>query len=693
MPAARLRRLCFWLVLGLAAAGARAQVNPEASGEKFYYDDAAKESVFVGGARLIYGDLLLTADEIRYRSDTNLATATGHFVLTSGGRRLVADSGTYNLATRALHVRNLRLGQFPVYLTGETVDGTLDELVFTNATVFFRENAAYTPSLRAAKLTYRRGRVLLGENVYLGLLGGHFIRLPRFEQRLDVPFINHVVARLGYRGNLGVFGEAGLQVPVGDGLKLGADAGFYSSRGLMIGPAGAYSRTEGADTAGGFFRSGYIHDYGDRKTDILGRPVPAKREFFTWQHQQRIGSHLTIDGEFNYWSDSEVLRDFRPREFYPVQQPDSFIEAAYTGDNYVFSAFTRLHPNHYNRVVERLPEVRFDLLPRPAFGGIYQRLNTSLAVLEDEAVATPRRRSTRLDAYYGLERPFAPVDWFTFTPVAGGRTTYYADATGGRDTYTRTFGEIGFDAVLRTSGTFDYQNERWDINGLRHLFTPRLSYRYAPEAARGAPYIPPIETPVFSTYLPPLSIADSRNVDTFTRLNTLRLGLDNTLQTRDPVYGSRDLVTVNFAADYRFDQVPGRRHLSDIHTELALIPAPWLRLEVYHRFSPQDSTQQELNAGLTLIDQEWWSVRVATHFLRHDYEEYLLDCRRRLNEVYDIYGRWRYDARNSRFYEQTYGLTQRLGQTWAVRYELAFKEGSRRESSFAFNVEVELLRF
>ncbi len=696
MLSARIRRL-FGLVLTglfLLAASAPAQTAPVATGQKFSYDDKTGESVFVGGAKLVYGDLILTADEIRYNTTENSAAATGHFVLTSGRRRLVADRGTYNLATKALHVHNLRLGEFPVYIRGETVDGTLDEMTITNATVFFRENAFYTPSLHAKKLTYARGKAVIGEDVSLGLLGGRFIHLPRFEQKLDVAFINYLTARLGYRASLGVFGEAGLRVPVAPGFRLGADLGLYSARGLMAGPSGDYSRADGSDTLSGYFRSGFIHDFGNRLNDVLGRPVPANRGFFEWQHQQRIGEHLTIDGEFNYWRDSEILRDFRPREFFPNQQPASYLEAAYTTDNAVLSAFSRMHPNQFHRVQERLPEIRFDLLPMALPGGFYQRLNASVAALQEDAFGPdPQRRSTRLDAYYGLTRPFAPAPWFTFAPVAGGRVTYYADATGGRDAYTRAIGEIGFDMQLRGSGTFDYKNPVWEIDGLRHLVTPKLSYRYAPEAAEGRAYIPPIDRSVFSTYLQPLSIGDTRNIDDLHALDTLRLELDNTLQTRDPLYGSRNLAQLNFAADYHFSRTPGVRSLSDIHTALALTPAPWLRLEVYHRFTPQNTVQQELNTAIELVDQAWWSLRLSTHFLKQQYQEYSLDYRQRINEVYDVIGRWRYDSQRSRFNEQTYGISQRLGQTWAVKYEASFFQGPRRESSFAFNIEVELLKF
>jgi LPS-assembly protein len=668
---------------------------PVVTGAKSSYNATSQEAVVTGNARLTYGDILLTADEIRYNAATNTAVATGHFQLTYGKRRLVADQGTYNLATKDIHVRNLRLGEFPVYVSGDTVDGTLDEMVFNNATVFFRENAGYTPSIRAERLTYARGKIVRAEGLRIGLLGGHFITLPHFEQALDSAYVSYLTASAGYRGNLGAFAQLGLHLPVADGVKLGADAGFYTSRGIMAGPSGRYHRADAAGSLDGFFRSGYIYDVGgDRRTDILGQPVPHGRSYFQWEHRQQAGDHFTLNGRFNYWSDSEIIRDFRNKDFRTDQQPDSLLEAAYTGDNYVLSAFTRVHPNSFHRVQERLPEVRFDQLPTALPLGFTEKFSASAAVLQADAFGPdPKLRTNRLDASYSLERTLAPTPWFAFTPVAGARVTRYTDALGGKDTYTRTLGEIGFDAHLLASGTFDYKNPIWEIDGLRHLVTPKLSYRYAPEAADGRAYIPPIDRRVFSTYLQPLSIGDSRNIDDLTALNTLRLSLDNTLQTRDTAYGSRNLAALNFAADYRFDHAAGQKRLSDIYTEFALTPAPWLRWEVFHRFDPHTPSQQELNTAVTLIDQEWWSARLATHYLKGNYEEYYLEYRQRLNEVYDVTAQWRYDARNSRFNEQSYGVWQRLGQTWAVKYEVSWFDGPRRESAFALNVEVELLKF
>ena len=96
-------------------------------------------------------------------------------------------------------------------------------------------------------------------------------------------------------------------------------------------------------------------------------------------HRQRAGEHFTLDGEFNYWSESEILRDFRPRAFFPVQAPDTFVEANYTGQNYFLSLFARFQPNSFQRVQERLPELRFDLLPLTVGNGFVERFSASAA--------------------------------------------------------------------------------------------------------------------------------------------------------------------------------------------------------------------------------------------------------------------------------------------------------------------------
>ncbi len=684
-------RYCALLVLAAVALRAAELAPPELSGLKTSATE--EEGIVTGDARFSDGDLVLTADEIRYNLKTATASAKGNVVLTRKNERLLADSLTYRRSDGGISASHVRLGRDPIYVEGDSADGTRDDLTVYKVTVTYREPGAFQPTLKADSIHYQRGSYLRLGNARAGIGPATFLPTLRFEHKLTEPFVSLFSFDGGYRSSLGGYLQAGLHLPVAPDVRVGADTAIYTKRGLMFGPTASYD-SENRDLHG-WFRTGYIRDHGDRQADILGQPIPASRAFAMWEHNQTLSNGVTLLSSINWWKDSSILRDFRPREFFPVQEPDNILEATYTGKNYFLSAFARLQPNSFDTVQERLPEVRFDLMPTAVGGGVYERFDASAAFLRQRTPGGPHLESRRLDAFYGLTRPVAAGDYFTFTPVAGARVTHYS-ATEGAPTagdYTRTLGEVGADVALRTSGTFDYKNPQWKIDGLRHLLTPKISYRYIPEAERGRRYIPQIDDRTFSTYLPTLDLGDTRNIDDLHATNVLRFGLDNAIQTRDAVYGSRDLLVFNVANDFRFKRQLGERDVSEVHTELAVMPARWLELNVYESFVPQDLTLREFNSGVTLRDGDAWSIRFSNQFLRRQVEDYAIEGRTRLNEAWEALTRLRYDARQRRFNEQSYGLVQNLSNTWRIDYVVTLYSGPRRESAFGFNVQIDTIRF
>jgi LPS-assembly protein len=732
-----IRRFVFACAL-LAASFARAQAPTTLEADQSVGDWSAGEGKLTGHVHLIDEAVDLTCDEMMYNGKTDVASATGHIVVTfkqRGGARLLADHLVYNRRQRTFTAESVRLGNYPYFIEAFSASGTPDEITLKRAQVSYGEPGPWEPMLSSDTLVVVPGHEVRSENSMLGI--GHVqpFPLPKLRQQFSAPFAAAATLSGGVRHSLGVYVDAGIRVPVTPILRLGGDVGLYTSRGVLVGPGARYASPDDADALSGIFRSGYIHDYGNRGTDLLGQPVPADRGFVEWQHRQTLTDNLTLSAQLNWWKDSEVLRDFRPREFFPVQQPDNFVDAVYTGQNYFVSAFTRFQPNRFQRVQQRLPEIQFDLLPTAIGGGFVERFNASAAILREDPLrgdSSPKFSTDRLDAYYAIERPWAPTEWFAFTPIAGGRLTYYHDAkawgpapasgppsapaligTQSRSlgNYTRGLGEIGFDAALRASGTFAYSNPAWQIDGLRHLVTPRISYRYIPEGDQGRAHIPPIDREVFSTYLQPLGLGDVRHIDDLHATNTLRLGVDNVLQTRDAKNGTRDLASLALATDVQFKRRPWERDWSKVHGDFSLMPARWLQFDVYGSVVPQTFTLREFNSAITLHDGNAWSVRFTNNYLRPQPEdsvvapgapadpfqprlnEYFVDGRFRINEVYQAIARLDYDARRRRFNEQAYGIVQNLGNTWLVSYTVSLYEGRRRESRFGFNIQIDTVRF
>lgn len=654
-------------------------------------------TVFTGSAKLVQGDFILTAETITYNPKTEVAVATGGVALTHTTRRLIAEEITYNVADQSYEVTRFRLGQPPFYAEGESVAGTPEGLSLQGARIFYDEPGRLTPSLNVPQVDVVAEDSATTQSGTLKIGTVPVFPTPGFKRAIDNPLVPEISARVGSDSQLGVFGEFGLLAPLSEQFSAGGNLGVYTERGVLLGPAAKYNTFNGGETgARGSVTTGYIKDQDPFGSDILAAPIPDDRGFVEWQHRQTFSPGLSLNGELNYWSDSEVVRDFRTDAFRDIQTPDTWLEGTVARDNYVVSAFVRAQPNDYHRMQERLPEVRFDGLPIQVGGGIYHRLNASAAVLreEDPTGVAATTRSERVDAYYSLTRPYSPREWLTMTPVVGGRATHYNRAIG-RDNYTRLLGEAGFDVEMRASGLYDVQSETWDINGLRHLVTPKVSYRYIPEADNGRAFIPAIDRRVFDTYLQPLGLGNRRNIDDLAATNTLRLGVDNVLQTRAKNYGSRDLVSLALATDVYFDFKPGTEKTSPLHAALAITPAEWITFDLYQRYTLQSGKLEEINTGLTIRDVDVWSLRLSNHYLEAavPIEEYIADYQIRLNEIYAFYASLRYDAISASFIEQSFAVRQRLDRLWTIGYAVSFTNGTARESDVAFSVRVETESF
>ena len=668
-----------------------------------------KEFIATGEARLAHKDVVLYADEIVYGTQERVATARGNVVLIRGVQRLVADELTYRYEDQSYTVGRFRVGQLGVLAEGAGAEGSGGGLRVENATLTYGEPDPLSPTLRARVVTYQPVEDDLNaaatlEGASIGIGSTSLIPLPTLKESPRNPTISGIDARVGYDGDLGAELSLAATTAVNENIRLVADLGLISKRGVLFVPIGRYDIFD-ADGIGakGYFRTGYIKDQGDTGLDLRGNLIDNERNFVEWQHHQAIAPGLTLSGQLYYWSDSYVTRDFRDQNYKNLQTPDTWFEAAKTGDNFVVSLFTRVQVNDYSLIQERLPEVRFDGLPIEIGGGIYHRINASVAALREDDPFGGTIRSDRADLYYGVNRPFSPREWLSVTPTAGVRVTHYERLTnlGARQgNYTRLLGELGFDAKLfQSSATWDYKNERWGIDGFRHVITPRVAYRLSPSADVGRADIPAIDRDVISSYLRPLGIADRRDIDRLPAMNTFRFGVDNVLQTRDPQHGSRDLVRLDLAldqyasSDAATSSGEARNH-TDLHTFFALNPARWLRYDVYGRSILQTGKIEELNTGLTIHDANVWSFRLGTYYLEdpvavRKIQEYTADYGLRLNEIYSVQARFRYDSRNSRFTEQTYAFRQRLSRTWTMSYELSLYDGPRREDDFGVAVRVE----
>lgn len=693
------RRLLTALFLINSYAWADSNLPELSANDPIEFDQKTQTMVARGDARLVRGKFFLEADAIRYNKEANTVTAKGDVEANYEELRLVTDHLEYDLANAHLDVDAFRIGQYPAYMSGDHLFGTVNKITAEKVNIFYGEPDYITPNLYASEVSFlpqKRRIKVKNALIKIGPVPVFFLPYASFPTD-EPPF--RLKSKYGHRNNLGYFGQNTVFFPITENVKLGALVDYYPKRSWLVGPAAEYSLFNDATGMRGSVQAGFISDRGDRGTDILGAPIGRDRDFIKWRHKQTLYDQIELTGDLNWWSDSYVTRDFRPRYYNKDQRPDNFTEALYLGPGYYISGFARFRPNDFEQVAERLPEVSFHWIPSELYQtGVYQQIDASFVHLQEKELSgAPERSTDRIDAYYGLSRPTNLNSWLTLTPVAGGRITSYNNSKGnvsGKSDYTRFLGQIGFDLDALGYGKWDYNNKRWDIFGLRHVMRPRLQYRYIPNANQGQSSIPRIDSQVFHTYLDPIDLGSMRTIDEMRDENLMRLGFENTLQTRNENgYGSRNLAALDLYQDIRFTRRQGENTLSPFYTTLTLSPVQWLDFRLYNRFDIEDLTERELRTGLRFHNGDRWALTFETDNLQHVISQYTVGGEYKINPRNRVKGRWRYDSHRNELVEQTYGYWVRIANAWSVEFQLAFHKGSTRENGTQFNVVVELLSF
>ena len=680
--------------------------TPELSADKFDYasDDTGK-LIATGNAKITDKNYELSADKIEFSQKQGYAKTTGDVKVSTAKERITAHDIYVNFDKDAMNSDYVRYGSSPLFAESTKLTGDDNKIELGESVMYIGEPHWLSMNIRSSSISYDRKTELLEmEDVTMRIGEVPFFYVPSYSQYgLKRPPYD-VDVGVGYNEDYGAYIRNNIYYNGFDGISPGMLLDYYTERSVLFGPAANYNTEFANNIMKGWFQTAYIDDKGDKKVlgrDSWGRRIEHERFFIDIRHKQMISDRIGITGNVSYWSDEYVTRDFRPDLFYGNQVPDNFGEAIYYGDYFTGSVFTRFAPNNWEYVQQRLPEARMDLQPVEIFKtGAYQTGYVSYAYLRefDPLSIANYQYSNRADAYYGITRPIQLSSWSKFTPVIGGRATYYANALGEKTDYMRFLGQIGFDAQMDIWGAWEYESKTMGIDGIRHHMIPQISYRYIPNAEQGDSRIVQIDDHYITTYPPVLDLGDLRNTDEIWNTNTMRFGLQNIFETRDSAYGSREIARLDIYQDVNFDarRIPNRdekESYSDLFINASLSPARWLTVGAYSRYNLDYLDLPELNTYIGLFDGDALSVYLMTSYYKGAFNQYAVNAEYRISECYKLFGRWNYDERLAMFTHQVYGLWTRIGNSWVIEYIISERSGSTRQNNLSIGARITMTIF
>lgn len=742
-----MRALALALLVLVAGLNSLVAAPPTVTSDEQELDTNTGAAIFRGNAVFTHDEFIVLADEIRYYRDEAKAVALGNVQATREGFRMVGESLTYFVQTRAFASGPFRLGSPPLLLEGSSFEGVPERIEFTDTTVYFGEPDGSTPSVKAQRVVLIPDESIETDAVKLGLGGVPLLSVLGYTGPLQDPGIRFS-GEIGYRNELGGYFQTDTLIPFFGPHSLGLNLDAYSDRGVLAGPNYAL-RYEGNDRSLNLsLNTAYIHDNGDsfeRGVDVLGNLVEEDRGWVKLDLKgEDLDLELEITGRLNWQSDSEVIRDFRENRFEADQQPDTFVEVVQLWGPFAFSAFVRasLHDDH--AVDQRLPELRIDMAPVEILDtGIYHRGHASwtrvsfdnslwrpnlFQSLEGESLFSESGgmislgtydnaaadECQRLDLYYGLDRPFRLGKGITFRPVAGLRYLHYSDLNSDLEPFLnfdssvdRLLGELGADLEITFSRRWDTTIPTLRIDGLRHIFRPVVRYRYHPSNEKltkpvfsnEAYRFPIIDLRPQTTILPVIDLGAMRQHDQLEQHNVLRTGVEQLLQTRNKDGSVRTLASLAVYRDFNFDEdalrYAGRAspYFDALYTRLTLHPTPFIDLAWENKTDPDRWTSDANMWRVSFRSAEKWRMSLLGLHLENDVLQYGIEGIYRINRDFAVGGQFFYDDRRNEWIEQRYRLSQRVGRSWEITYQISVLDGSSREDDWRFSISVALLRF
>jgi len=268
----------------------------------------------------------------------------------------------------------------------------------------------------------------------------------------------------------------GVDAPVTGKWKV--ELANYSSRGVFLQPEWRWA----TEMSSGRLMASGIRDNNDEDylpssaaAGVSGRIEDETRGRFKLEHRTKLDDHRTVDAELSYLSDRGFLEEYYEDESRVVKPPETYVSYRDVENNQAFTMIAKGRANDFLDVIEYLPKIERRQVGEPIswLGGgfLTSRDIASYARHRDESspegVASPVIPLVVLTAGIDVtvfNNRFHD-DLSTPLVMESQRETLLRHALIGGASWSQTW-----------SGSRPARSDTWNIDGLRHILEPSVSF-------------------------------------------------------------------------------------------------------------------------------------------------------------------------------------------------------------------------
>ena len=591
------------------------------------FDLATGTISYTNGVTVRYGDAVLTATKARLNQQTGDVQAEGTVRLQQANDVWYGERVEYNFKTRRILATEFKAGQPPFFVKGSALSGDQVNNVYVLADGVVTTDDYEKPGyhIRTKTLTIVPDDYIEATDAVLYLKDTPVFWFPKWRRSLK-SHPSHWVFVPGYRSKYGPYLLTTYEWYWNERFSGAVHLDDRLKRGVGVGPDVTYHLPGFGDGTAKYY---YTHDEKPGR-DGRGPENDQDRQRAWFTHQGTLRTNLTIKSAVRYQSDSQIVRDFFETEYRQNTQPSTYVELNQIWSNWGLNLITQPRVNDFQETVERLPDLKLTGLrqqigPTPLFYesessfGYFQRKFAVVDTNQNVFTDPNRFSATRGDTFHQILLPWTFFGWLNITPRAGGRFTYYGEASGpGANTVEEQRGvfNTGAEVSLKASRTWSgTRNKFWEIDGVRHIVMPSVNYVYVPR-----PGVSPRQLPQFDYELPPAQLLpilypDYSSIDAIDSQNVLRLGLENKLQTKRHE-GLENFVHWSLYTDWRLKPREEQETFADLYSKLDVKPFSWLMLNSELNYGINQQEWDQVNHSATFSPNDRWSWTVGHRYLR-----------------------------------------------------------------------------
>jgi LPS-assembly protein len=663
----------------------------------------------------------LMADTVSFNQQTGWAIARGHVCIERNDQLWTGDHVTYNLNTHEMETGEFRSGKAPIFIQGEHVQGNVTNHTYMARDVYATTDNVHRPAyyIQASRMKIVPGQYIEAWNGVLYVEGVPLFYFPYYRHELGP----HQTSLTVMPGDDSLFGPYLLSTytwRLSDHVEGKIHLDYRERRGIGAGPDLALHMGRWGDLETKYY---YLHDMqanlsittnAFQNLQNIGRD--RQRLYFGWQATPE--TNFNTKALVNYQSDQLVLHDYFQSDYGENPQPNTFVEANKYWDNWSFDAETTPRVNDFFDQVQRLPDLQLTGFRQQIFNTpIYYESQSSVGYYDKFFADTNTLfgltngpfggySAMRADTFHQLLLPETFFDWLNVTPRVGGRATYYGSEGGSAGTNsasTRLVFNTGADVSFKASQLWpDATNSLLQIDGLRHIIEPSLSYVYVPGPHVTAPEIPQFDSQLPSLMVLPVEFPDYDDIDAIRSENVIRFGLGKILQTKRDG-DLQDLLNWNVMLDWNLRPSEEtnaifplqQKTFDDLYSSLTFRPRSWIILESKIRYDINDDRLNLAFHQITFTPSDRWSWSIGHWYLHNGFVDTGDDVITssfyyRLDENWGLRTTHYFNALTGRLQEQYYSVYRDM-RSFTCAVTLRFIDnggGQPLDYGFAFSISL-----